>query len=88
MGVMLSGVCQGSIFTDFQSRPYSSQEVVSGVVGALTAGGKGETFRCETVLFLDLAGGIPEVCLCKNSWSSGSYTQGLYFMIYKLTLDF
>lgn len=80
MGVMLSGVCQGSTFTDFQSRPYSSEEVVSGVVGSLTAGGTGETFRCETVLFLDLAGGIPKVCLCKNPWSSTLRVYTLWYI--------
>lgn len=35
----------------------------------LAAGGTGETLRCENVLFLDLADGIQEVCICKNSWA-------------------
>lgn len=85
MGMMLSELSQDSIFIKFQRRQNWSKEEVSGVVGALDEGGSGSKGHrgkfevLENVLFLDLGGGIPEVCTCKNSW-----TVHLTFVLYNM----
>lgn len=54
-------------------------------MGALDEGGSGSKGHrgkfevLENVLFLDLGGGIPEVCTCKNSW-----TVHLTFVLYNM----